>query len=91
MAWRILLHISAILFRKRLKGLNLYLVSATMDRRAERFKMNSLIRQEVNAFIRSSRSYTETAIDRLFRMEVKTSLKLELEAKRGPEDDHLGL
>lgn len=62
-------YMSALLFRKRLTGLDSYLVSAIFDRRAQRLKMGSMIRQEVNAFIESSRNYTETIIRNYLSMD----------------------
>ena len=66
----------AVLFRKRLKGLDSYLVSAIIDRRAGELRTRCLIRQEFNAFIRSSQSYTEATISRYVKMNPTSDLDL---------------
>ena len=72
-------YLSSILLRGRLRKLDLYVISASMDWRAERLKMNSLIRQEVNAFIKSSRNFTETIIE--------THLSISPDLNRAPRLD----
>ena len=75
-------YFSLVVFCRTFRQTESYFIGATLDHKAELVRNNSLIRDEVNAFIKSSQNYTESLISRFSSLGRFQASDIEMIARR---------